>query len=55
MNELRKEICEQLCQDNNIDKKDRLCVRWWIGKKHNDKICDWAVEVENFIKKIGLK
>ena len=47
---MRKEICDKLCQDNHIDKKDRLCVRWWLGIKHNDKVCGWAVEVEEFIK-----
>jgi len=47
---MRKEICEKLCQDNSTPKNERFCVCWYKGNKINNKVCSWAVEVEEFIK-----
>jgi len=47
---MRKEICDKLCQDNSTPKNERFCVCWYKGNKINNKVCSWAVEVEEFIK-----
>ena len=47
---MRKEICDKLCQDNSIPIDERRCVCWRKGNKISDKVCAWAVEVEEFVK-----